>query len=102
MIELGINLDNIPYEKQRVIAERLEELDDVHVISAVLTNNINTTHVTFKRGRGSIENQVKQIINVLRKYKIYKTQMPTWDNPCWSWDIMQGKNKYTLFLAKRS
>ena len=48
MIDFKIGLDNIPYETQKAIGSRLEELKGVKVISAILNRNINATLITFE------------------------------------------------------
>lgn len=101
MIDLKIGLDSIPYEKQKAIGNRLEELKGVRVISAILNSDINTTHITFENNSEDPEKQAKRIINVLRRYAIYKKQMPAWNNPCWAWDLMVNNKYCTLFLVRK-
>lgn len=101
MIDLKISLDSIPYEKQRVLTDHLEELNGVKVLSAVFTRDINTTHVTFEKGGNDPDQQAKMIINVLRKYKVYKQQMPTWKSSKWSYDLLENDTQYLLMLARK-
>ena len=102
MIDFKIGLDSIPYDTQKAIGSRLEELKGVKVISAILNRNINATLITFENNSEDPEKQAKRIINVLRRYAIYKKQMPAWNNPCWAWDLMVNNKYCTIFLVRKT
>lgn len=101
MINLKLTLKDIPYAKQRDIIDQLEELDDIDVISASLTTNINHTEIKFKTN-DHLEESARKILHVLRKYKIYKKQMPFYDSPCWNYQVQTDGKFSTLILFRKS
>ena len=101
MIDLKLTLKDIPYAKQRDIIDQLEELDDIDVISASLTTNINYTEIKFKTN-DHLEESARKILHVLRKYKIYKKQMPSYDSPHWDYQIQTDGEFSTLILFRKS
>lgn len=101
MIDLKLTLRDIPYAKQRDIIDQLEELDDIDVISASLTTNINHTEIKFKTN-DHLEESARKILHVLRKYKIYKKQMPSYDSPCWNYQVQTDGKFSTLILFRKS
>lgn len=101
MIDLKLTLKDIPYAKQRDIIDQLEEFDDIDVISASLTTNINYTEIKFKTN-DHLEESARKILHVLRKYKIYKKQMPSYDSPYWDYQIQTDGKFSTLILFRKN
>lgn len=103
MIDLKLTLSDIPYAKQRDIIDQLEELDDIDidVISASLTTNINYTEIKFKTN-DHLEESARKILHILRKYKIYKKQMPSYDSPCWNYQVRIDGKFSTLILSRKN